>query len=378
MQKSKTRRKTEGSTDMQNNLPFNLCNERWGEPISVEEECPGVFFVTTSTLCELYVVTDSAIPDVIPQEALYYGVAENGATIYTCGDNTSGWAVIEYEILRYKAKMGGELRQEGLYEAAMYAAEHCPEYFGGLIPPRITPWGLTMRVKYVENGIYFLEAASNAWVLAVAYPIWQTEFSDAVQTLGKFCEQDRMLIDDAALYLYFREDQCAPAILELIAWNQHDALLAYISSREILETYVYAQSPLYAMYYNLMQMSGLGTTDAFRTLLLSLGCDEAYEGDTSVEEHRAQHCMSPLPVLTMFWRSFRMSTGLSRTARQENVPRSLYRRIGGICLSSASLGKSEMYISSSHSRILRKLTAAHCRNRHAITRTGGIPVTTAT
>jgi len=60
------------------NFPYTLDENEWGEIVKFVEECPGVFYLATKLedqdVCrEIYAVTESAVPDVISLEALHCG-----------------------------------------------------------------------------------------------------------------------------------------------------------------------------------------------------------------------------------------------------------------------------------------------------------------
>ena len=140
---------------------------------------------------EVYVVLPYAVPAVISYETIFCGTPANGTTVFIHAKDGNGWGLVDYELKRHKTRLDpSEANKEELFSGMVYTAEKYPAYFGGLIPPRCTPWGLTLRVKTV---VYFLETDSLEWVLAVANMIWDVDLSDASKRLGCLCEQDRQM-----------------------------------------------------------------------------------------------------------------------------------------------------------------------------------------
>ncbi|MBQ3011045.1 MAG: hypothetical protein IJA20_01875 [Methanocorpusculum sp.] len=287
-------------------LPFQLVQEQWGAINHVEEECPGVFYLGTTMGMEdrvgreMYAVLPSAVPDIISSEAMAYGTEADGVYLFEYEVENSGWDIIKYEILRYKTKAGIALDDiESLYCSAIYSADVYPEYFGGLIPPRCTPWGLTVRMKKAQEGIYFLETDQCEWVLALAHPIWDIELSDAVKKMGALCEHDKGMGDKYAQYLYFQRDKCAPAIYELLTHSGFENLRNFIRSQEVLEAHVYRQNMEYAVTYNMTQVSGHGKCDMLTDILEMLGCEgvrEEFETE-ELQKRREEACIRLNPEL---------------------------------------------------------------------------------
>lgn len=285
--------------------PFQLAEE-WGEIKSLREECPGVYYLATasdlSTICrEFYAVMPDAIPSIISEEAASYGRQAGNVLLFEYEVENSGWHLVAFEITRYRVKQGLPLdRFDSLYCEAIFAAERYPQYFGGMIPPRDTPCGLTTRVKEVCNGVYFLDTMQCQWVLAVAYPIWESSFSDFVKGIGEFCKTDRGMGEMEAQYLFFRRDRCAPAIYELLTLPEYQGLMRFIHSRACLETQLFQQFPEYAVWNNQSEMSGCGRGDILDNLLAMLGCQvEPSDSDDGEEAtaRRLENCVHFWPDL---------------------------------------------------------------------------------
>lgn len=259
------------------NLGIYLDNEEWGDIVLTEEKAPGVFYLATKNgnhlLCrEFYAVTEKAVPNIISQEALVYGTVCRDIRLFEFGED-NGWELIDYELGRYHMKAGTASKEQSLYCTALYAAEKYPDYFGGVTPPRYTPEGLVLRVKKVYEGIFFLETEQCRWMLALSYPIWNCDLSEYTQSLGKTCEQDLQAGTEEAAYLFFSEDVCAPALYELLDCSDYEGLLAYIDSRDTLETHLYCNFPAYTVQHNALEVSGHGKGDIFADILSCFGCE---------------------------------------------------------------------------------------------------------
>lgn len=264
------------NTGSDKGLPFVLPVEQWGEIAEASEECPGVYYVATQNGdCgagrEMYAAMKNAIPSIISAETASYGTQVENAILFEYGVEGSGWPLARFEIMRYKKKNGiPEEDGDTLYSSAAFAADVYPDYFGGYIPPRMTPWGVVIRVKRAEEGIFFLETINCEWVLAVAYIIWESELSEAARKYGVLCDYDTMLGEQEAKYLYFRRDKCAAALYELTCFGNNPKCKAYIVSHEVLETQIYQQNPEYAIWHNRWELEGYGMKNMLWCLLTEM------------------------------------------------------------------------------------------------------------
>ena len=284
-------------------LPFQL-SEDMGAVRNVELRCPGVYYVVTSAgpyhvAREHYVVLQDAVPSIISPEVIAYGRPAGGGTYeFEHEVMGSGWELVEFEIIRYKTKRGiAPKNDESLYATAIYEADRYPEYFGGHIPPRMTPWGLTIRWKKASEGIFFLETDRCEWVLALAQPFWSIDLSDVVQGYGEECEADLQLGAEEAVYRYFRGKGMAPAIFELLDYEDHRGLLGYIHSKEALETYLYDHCLEYVLQCNAAEMSGKGRADMLENLLAVFGCFPPEENSEQAQKRREASCIHYYPEL---------------------------------------------------------------------------------
>lgn len=248
-------------------FPLQLCEKFWGEVKEIEEECPGVFYIITSVeesvLCrEIYAVTRKAIPDIISKEAVRYGKEQDGIYFFECGIEGSGFELVKYELLRYRTRHNLPLEAgDTLYSYAVFCMDKYPKYFGNFIPPRSTPWGMTIRYKRAAEGVFFLETDRCVWVLALSYSVWSICLSDFAQKLGVTSEHEKSMLPEEARYLYFERNTCAPALYELLDAEECRGILDYVTSREVLEAHLCTYFPQYVMWHNLIEQSGWGKED---------------------------------------------------------------------------------------------------------------------
>ena len=158
-----------------------------GELRETEEECPGVWYVSTyggeQAGREFYVVAWDA--EAIPDEAKTYGADIPGCPgylLYPMDAQRQVRKIIQYEITRYRMREGAsDEDRELLRETALDGMEECPAYFGAFPPPTRTPYEHTARYKTLMNGVFWIQTDAPATALAVAYPIWDDIFSDYVR-----------------------------------------------------------------------------------------------------------------------------------------------------------------------------------------------------
>lgn len=282
-------------------LPFRL-SEDMGQVQRVELQCPGIYYVATSGKQghagrEHYVVLEETVSAIISQEALAYGKpVEDGAYEFEHEVEGSGWELVTFEMERYHVKQRIPFKEgESIYASAIYFADKYPDYFGGHIPPRMTPWGLTIRWKKASEGVFFLETDRCEWVLALAQPFWSIDLSGMAQELGEECEADLQMDAEEAVYRYFRGDNMAPAIFELLGYEDHCGLLNYIHSKEALETYLYSHCPEYVLQYNAAEMSGHGKADILENLLGVFGCPVPEGDPEDAQRRRSANCIHYYP-----------------------------------------------------------------------------------
>lgn len=117
-----------------------------------------------------------------------------------------------------------EEAEQAFHRTALFAAGYHPEYFGEYPVPIRTPRGCTLRHRKLENGVYWLETSQCEELLAVCYPIWNTEFTSIARVIGEPTEYDSIQGYDKTMgYLYFTRRSCCAAFYELMqtrpAWE---------------------------------------------------------------------------------------------------------------------------------------------------------------
>lgn len=288
-------------------LPFALDEETYGKLVDAVEKAPGVFSLCTerprSVLArEYYVVTPQAVPFVISPEVADCGTADGEIRIFEYRSPTDPYALVAHEVLRYRVKNGLPLAatSSSLYVSAIYCAEYFPWYFGGTIPPTHTPFGLTIRVKKADEGIFFLETDQCRWVLAVSYPIWDSELSKYTETLGAFCTDDLSTKVPESRYLFIPRERCATAVYELMDNQDHKGLLNFVRSKEAVESHLWKYHAPYAVQHNTREVSGHGGADLFENLLRNLGIpifEPDEEKDAAMQNQRVKNCIHYAPEL---------------------------------------------------------------------------------
>lgn len=272
-------------------LPFEVDETRWGKLVMAKVCCSGVYFIATeqenSCLCnEYYAVVEDYDGKAISTETLAYGVLSDGAYYFKFGEDGTGWKLVEFELLRYQTKYGEPVwgLTDNLYCTATYATELYPEYFGCFIPPRLTPYGQTIRYKTVTNGIYFLETDRCVWLLAICYPIWNAEISDYTHQCGALCKETQAITDEEFNYLFFTADRCAPVIYELSQANQtySDGFKRFVSSFEELIAAMWETCPEYVILHNYMEQTGNGPDNLLNRILSAWDDDLEEDEDTEI------------------------------------------------------------------------------------------------
>ena len=226
----------------------------------LREEGPGICYLAVqeegSLICrELYAVMPDAIPAVISRETLSYGAKSGPIYTFEKGPARSGYELVEYELQRYRVRKNLPTQDdhESIYCKAVYTAELYPEYFGGLLPPRSTPFGLTMRIKKAGEGVFFLETAQCIWLLALAYPVWDGDLSSYAKNLAERYESCEAKEAPEAEYYFYRLERCLPALYELLALEEYQGLLQFITGKDILEALLYQNFSKYVLSHNMMQ-----------------------------------------------------------------------------------------------------------------------------
>lgn len=226
-----------------------------GEICDTEEECPGVWYVSTygggeQSGTEFYVVEKAT--DAIPAGAKAYGTAISECPdylLYPMDAERQTRRIIQYEIRRHRMResVSNEDRNS-LRETALDGMEECPEYFGAFPPPETTPYGRLVRYKVLMNGVFWLQTDRLETAMAVAYPVWDDVFSPYV--MGQ-AQGDA----DGLGYLFFSEEAICLAVFEL-GRTYHAMRECPQIDADALMNAVYRNFPDYVLKFNLMEQSG--------------------------------------------------------------------------------------------------------------------------
>ena len=223
-----------------------------------EQICPGVY--RFSVRCEgerfgkeYYAVAKNA--PAISLEAKSYGcqlLNYPDLLLYPINDINGNWMILEYEINKYRVKNQIPLPEgETLRSTAIFAMECHPEYFGMLPPPIITSRGYTVRYKIMGNGIYWIETDQCEEVLAVAFPIWDGELSEAAEKLSEQTEFDK-----TQGYLFFSVQSCPVPIYELLQTRPEWSASGMVNKAALMNA-IWTNHPEYALAYNKLEQAGL-------------------------------------------------------------------------------------------------------------------------
>lgn len=261
-----------------NDKLLNILSYELGDILRWEEECPGVYYLavmpTGGEPREFYVTLEDAP---ISQELRAMGrrVEDSHIRLFQFEAEDGAWAAVRYEILRYKTTHNLPLPNgEWLQDAALYGMEHCPDYFGTYPVSPVTPWGYTLRYRALDNGIYWIETDQCVEVLAVCFPVWDSELPDGVQAIAQKLEHEGKMG-----YLYFTKQDSCVAIFELLRTRSELTELGLIRRAELMNA-IWKYHPEYAMGYNVQEQAGLN--DALGSLLYALGiADRELEGSVA-------------------------------------------------------------------------------------------------
>lgn len=247
-----------------------------GTVIMTQHITPGIYYVSAeSNNAELpgeYYITERDCVE-LSQEAKRYGKALEHHPEYLCfPTNTpdNGRFVVEYEANRYLKKHGLPLMEsESLLSIADFGREYEPEYFGDYPAPLYTLKGLTLRYSKLSKGIFLIETDQLEKVVAVCYPLWQSEISDYTKAQGEQFAYDQLYgIDKTEGYLFFSESNACLALFELWTTNKQIGQSGRINPVAMMNA-IWKYHPTYAASHNVREQAGLN--DSFAMLALSLG-----------------------------------------------------------------------------------------------------------
>lgn len=233
-----------------------------GPIYEIEQICPDVCYISAES-GECFAV-DKKGPT-ISQYAKTQGAVlpdHPDTLLYPLDEPDSGWMIVRYELCKYLTKNLHPL-PEGLTlrTAAIFGAECHPEYFGAIPVPSLTPHGCTLRYAKLDNGIYWIETEQCTEMLAVCFPIWDAELSEAAQKLG-------IPVSDSMGGLFFPETASCVPIFELMQTRR--ALELFIDVPALMNA-MWEGFPDYVLAYNGWEQAGLN--DLPGILLGSCGAD---------------------------------------------------------------------------------------------------------
>ena len=265
-------------------FPYDLSDEM-GEIVSWEQECPGVYSVADDgyggpIAHEYYIVEREAA--FISQAAKSYGRSmPNHPELlrYDLNDPESGKGIMKYEVYKYRVKNRLPLPEhESILTSAVFAAEYHPDYFGAFAAPRLTPRGFTTRYQALMNGVFVLETDQCERLIAICYPIWDSNLSDYGKLLGEQTAFDRKAgIDRTFGYLFFTEENGCLALFELLAEFPHILPNELIDPAAMVNA-IWQNHPDYSAFHNRSAQEGLH--DILGMLLLDQGAEVELSGST--------------------------------------------------------------------------------------------------
>lgn len=271
---------------MEKNKTILALEDDIGTVVLSQRITPGIYYVSSTTdqgllPSEYYIAEKDCFE--LSTEAKQYGHPLEHHPEYLCYPADSpdgGRMVIEYEANRYLKKQGLPLMEsENLLSIADYGREYEPEYFGDYPAPLLTPKGLTMRYITLTPGIFLIETDRNLdKVLAICYPIWNSELSDYTKLHGEKSEIDMLYgIDSTEGYLFFSERNACLALFELWASHQQLGQSQRINVGAMMNA-IWKYHPSYAASHNIREQAGLN--DGLALLALSLGIDVELQGSS--------------------------------------------------------------------------------------------------
>ena len=252
----------------------------------VEVEAPGVYSIIARMhpdrllTDEFYVVDRSST--IISDAAKKYGGAMSEIPqflLFPYDKKDGGFPIIAYELARYRVTNGEKLEHMGnLHNMAFYGMEQYPRYFGYYPAPTMTPKGYMTRYQTIDNGIFLLETDQGNRLMAVCYPIWESDLSDALTSAGLQTDYDiAHNISETLGYLFFEEPYFCLVIFELVYLREEWVKSGMVDLAALMNA-IWRDQPGYAAAHNLSEQSGLH--DALGVLLNILGTEVELSSST--------------------------------------------------------------------------------------------------
>ena len=251
-----------------------------------EVEEPGVYSIIARMhpdrllTDEFYVVDRSST--IISDAAKKYGDALPEIPqflLFPYDKKDGGFPIIAYELARYRVTNGEKLEHMGnLHNMAFYGMEQYPHYFGYYPAPTMTPKGYMTRYQTIDNGIFLLETDQGNRLMAVCYPIWESDLSDALTAAGLQTEYDiAHNISETLGYLFFEESYFCLVIFELVYLREEWVKSGMVDLAALMNA-IWRDQPGYAAAHNLSEQRGLH--DALGVLLNILGTEVELSSST--------------------------------------------------------------------------------------------------
>lgn len=229
-------------------LPVPFDESLWGKLQEWETLAPGVYEICAEHI-EGYLIDREVSKGIISEITYQYGV-EGTDKNFIYFDYDHGKHVAEYEITLYQLQMchskdRGNLLEE-LRLSALYGAEKYSSYFGPWVPQPHTPWGPRHRYITVDNGVWFIQT-NGRWVLSLCCVL-----SEGLNSLSSALAEGNRGTYPNFTYedMYWRLEDCAPVIYDLIHNDVCPSIKEYITSTEDLYYYLCKSFPAYTKAHN--------------------------------------------------------------------------------------------------------------------------------
>lgn len=268
-------------------LPFDLSD--YDEELGLVQyaifKCPGIYYLHMyptekySVGLSLYVVMDDAPVSV---EARAYGQKaplHPELLFYPEEGENYSYKIVEYEIIKFYIRHDIPIdTSENLHSRSIHGMEICPDYFGALPAPFVTPWGYMTRYKTIIPGIFWIETDQCKTALAMSY-LFCDDISDEVLNMAELTPFDQERgIKETQGYYFFQENIMCIVIFELMLFNC--GISWEMIDKKALMNAIWETCPEYAISYNHREQEGLN--DNFG-MVLKMTVDPDYELQGSVE-----------------------------------------------------------------------------------------------
>lgn len=142
----------------------------------------------------------------------------------------------------------------------------------------MTPKGYMTRYQTIDNGIFLLKTDQGNRLMAVCYPIWESDLSGALTAAGLQTDYDKAHnISETLGYLFFEEPYFCLVIFELVYLREEWVKSGMVDLAALMNV-IWRDQPGYAAAHNLSEQSGLH--DALGVLLNILGTEVELSSST--------------------------------------------------------------------------------------------------